>query len=856
MSRDDSLPSAVGDGPISGRAVLRPDGPRRLAWVPRLAAGVLIALGLCVMTGWWLRVPWMVEIIPESVGVGFNTGLAFAILGVALALPRGHVWGSRAHSLIGAVLVVLGGLVLIEQLAHRSLGLDEVELHRWLHDGNLQPGRIAPNTCLALMAAGITLLLPGQSGWQNLGRRGALLVLSLFGVSGLLGYWLHLSSLYGWYSFNRMAFPTAVALLVAAAGLIASEAWTDTPVAARRSWDGADGRIALVTATVLATGILGSGFIVFVALQNSYQRTLKRHLSLTVARRITLFEAAFNQSRINLLAITARPGLLRRMKKLDERPHDQKAQAFVRSVAQGFLGLGFDAVSIRDRHGVRLFHAGTFQSPQSPHMKLAQFPGETLMWNQAYFISSRSTLTFRGTPVGVLHAEQPLPEIVASTAVADAFGAQGLLLCGAQGSRIACFPELGHRHLLVVGHYSSDGQEFPISRALAGYTGITPRILDYRNHPVIAAYGPIPGSGLAIVLKSPLGTFYAPIRERLDELLPLMLGLLGLGLAVTRAQVRPLVRQLLESERMAQRARTDTEAQERRVRAVLDNVGDGIIVIDADGIIQSVNPAGAAMFGHDAQALVGQDLVCLMPERYRRLHAAGIARHVHTGVSRIIGKGAVELEGLRGDGTTMAIELVISAVAVGGQESFVGIVRDITDRKHAEAVLVHQAHHDPLTGLPNRALFLDRLQQALLRAARTESGLALAYIDVDHFKEINDTLGHGAGDLLLRDLSSRLGQSVRASDTVARLGGDEFIVLLERVATPTDARCIANKLLAGVRPPFWLDGRPMSVTISIGLAHCVGEQYTPERLIRAADEALYRAKHMGRDGCQEAPAPL
>jgi diguanylate cyclase (GGDEF)-like protein/PAS domain S-box-containing protein len=183
----------------------------------------------------------------------------------------------------------------------------------------------------------------------------------------------------------------------------------------------------------------------------------------------------------------------------------------------------------------------------------------------------------------------------------------------------------------------------------------------------------------------------------------------------------------------------------------------------------------------------------------------------------------------------------------------VGTSGDISERKRAERELIESraeleraARHDPLTGLPNRNLFSDRVDQALARARRGRQLVSLFYVDLDRFKEINDKLGHAAGDALLKAFAERLNGCVRESDTVARLGGDEFVVLLEELARPEDARAVATKILEATRRGFHLESRPLHVTASIGIAFTRGA-LDGEALLKQADEALYEAKGAGRN---------
>ncbi|GIZ52688.1 sensor domain-containing diguanylate cyclase [Noviherbaspirillum aridicola] len=180
----------------------------------------------------------------------------------------------------------------------------------------------------------------------------------------------------------------------------------------------------------------------------------------------------------------------------------------------------------------------------------------------------------------------------------------------------------------------------------------------------------------------------------------------------------------------------------------------------------------------------------------------------------------------------------------------VGTFSDITDRKRREAQIEHMARHDPLTGLPNRALLNDRLQQALLRARRENTPLALIYFDLDKFKPVNDTWGHATGDRLLEAVAERVRGCLRGSDTVARVGGDEFVVLLPAIGAEDDAQAIGENILAALNRPFELDGHVLNISASIGIATYPGDATDQASLMRCADRAMYQAKDAGRGRVQ------
>jgi len=193
------------------------------------------------------------------------------------------------------------------------------------------------------------------------------------------------------------------------------------------------------------------------------------------------------------------------------------------------------------------------------------------------------------------------------------------------------------------------------------------------------------------------------------------------------------------------------------------------------------------------------------------------------------------------------VEIVTDEIVYLGQPAWMSVIRDVSAHKREEMRLSRLANFDALTGLANPLLFDDRIRRALARSERSGDSLALLYIDLDHFKEVNDQLGHAAGNEVLRQVAARLEGSVRKVDTVARLGGDEFTVILEGIRNPKDAAGVAGKLLDRMRAPFRVDGREIDVTTSIGLALFPQDAGNAEGLLRCADIALYHAKGKGRN---------
>lgn len=202
---------------------------------------------------------------------------------------------------------------------------------------------------------------------------------------------------------------------------------------------------------------------------------------------------------------------------------------------------------------------------------------------------------------------------------------------------------------------------------------------------------------------------------------------------------------------------------------------------------------------------------------------------------------------IRKNGEQFPMELSVSKMVLSGLSYFIGIVRDITERKLVEEKLAHFAHHDYLTDLPNRILFLNTLEHSTLLAKRNNYKVAVLFLDLDGFKQANDTLGHDSGDLLLQEVAKRLTGLVRTSDTVARVGGDEFTLVLNNIESDENAALMSNKIIAALSEPFDLKGQQCHVGGSIGISIYPDDSKSLEKLISQADEAMYLAKQSGKN---------
>jgi diguanylate cyclase (GGDEF)-like protein/PAS domain S-box-containing protein len=290
--------------------------------------------------------------------------------------------------------------------------------------------------------------------------------------------------------------------------------------------------------------------------------------------------------------------------------------------------------------------------------------------------------------------------------------------------------------------------------------------------------------------------------------------------------------------------RKEAEQRLRQAAQVFSSTIEGVTITDPDGVILDVNPAFTEITGYSREEAIGHNPRILKSGRHDRGFYQALWESLQSE-----GHWSGEIWNRRADGFIYPELLTISAVTdrAGVTTGYVGVFADITKSKRTEAKLDFLAHHDPLTRLPNRLLLNARLMQSIKHAARQHTNLAVMFIDLDRFKNINDSFGHSVGDDLLKQVAERLKKALRSEDTLARISGDEFIVILENLPSSDNVTTVLHKIMAAFKAPFSLEQREIVTTCSVGISVFPSDGETSDELLRNADVAMYRAKEEGRN---------
>jgi len=606
-------------------------------------------------------------------------------------------------------------------------------------------------------------------------------------------------------------------------------------------------RITILGGLILAMLTVVAGISVFVIMQRHAESILSTSLRDSLENRERLFQSNFERQVHDVATITMRPFLIQQIKKYNSGVDAEAARALLKRGIDSFLLTGYTSLVILDVNGREIARSGELIIDPDLDVPLQLAVPAALLWKDELIFNANGVFRDHGTSVGFIITQTKVTELTEMLSDVTLLGKTGeLALCApAEESTMQCFPMLLHPEPFKDLKRTINGKRLPMDYALAGEAGVL-RAKDYRDETVVAAYMPLSTTGLGLVLKTDAAELFQTLSYQLRYVLLTLVALVVVGVFTLRWLVAPLLRQVVDSEQQTRKVNARLADKEARLSAIFKNVEDGIIVVNQAGAIESANPGVEAIFGYAASEMIGQDASMLLGAQTRGQVGDYLQLYLQTGKSSYIG-AAREVLATRKDGTCFPMDIRITEMRMGGASMFIGMLRDITERKLSEKKILYLATHDALTNLPNRHLLQDRILQAITHAKRNEgTKVALLFIDLDGFKKVNDNYGHGVGDALLVEVAKRICSVLRSEDTTARQGGDEFIVTLPHVKQVSDVELIAKKLLTAIAAAYQIHNSQIHIGASIGIALYPDDGTDIEMLLKNSDTAMYTAKMAGR----------
>jgi diguanylate cyclase (GGDEF)-like protein/PAS domain S-box-containing protein len=649
--------------------------------LPVACGAFALLVGILVLIGWLTHAPILLRLGPDFPATVASTGLCLALSGFALAAPA-MTWGAhrRVSLLMGLPLVLIAFGMLCQTLFHVDLGIDMAAQHAWLVDLNPNPGRMAPATALNFSLLGMGLLIEAMGAKARFGPRfltACALSVVVLSVMGLMAHFMRPELLFGWQGrLTRMAPYSAVSMLGLGLGYL--RRWrrdtgrTDDPHEHRR-------RIFRTAAVMLTVVAVITGTAGFALQMKSVTDNVQDHLSRTLSDRRLVIEEALASAAQKVDLLSANPEVIAQLSAMATQGASRGSGEGLASTAASLLPHGFSYVAFEDLAGRRV-SAGSSIGIPALEISLGAAGHGALAWRQGYFVRHRQPVMGAHGVIGHVIAEQPLRVLALLSAQVLQWGeTYEMLLCTQEGARLVCFPQRLHT-VAFSTPMMMKGRPLPMALALSGQTGVTTR-LDFRQHLVMAAYAPLGTSGLGMVLKVDTRELYAPARDQLLMVLPMIVLTVLAGLWALRLRLQPVVRELVLTRQAAQ-------ANEARFVAAMESSLDAFSILRAerdqlgqvvDFRFTYVTVRGAALVSLTPQQVEGQLLCELLPIN----REAGFLEKYKAVLET--GKPLAEEFPIAQQGVVAS--WISHQVVKLGDDSIAITSRDVSQRKHSEEAL-------------------------------------------------------------------------------------------------------------------------------------------------------------------------
>ncbi|MBI5923669.1 MAG: EAL domain-containing protein [Betaproteobacteria bacterium] len=847
---------------------------------------VSIAIGVTVLIGWLVDSAVLKSVHPSLVAMKANTALGFCLSGWALYC-KGHAPAlssalrHRSGQAGAGAAVLLGLLTLVEYLGGVNLGIDQLLFYEPPGMvGTLAPGRMAPTSALCFVFIGVALLANGAS------RQGARLVFTLavltasLALSAGLGFLYAVPHLTGLGHYTQMAVPAVFGFLVLAAGMLCL-----TPDRGLIALITNQGTAGVVTRLLLPIAITLPVLLEYLNQASKHAGIVEAQFGVALVDIVTIlsFTALIVWVALSIARAESERGIMQEALRESEELYRSLFEnmlegyaychmRFVDGVPDDFVYLKVNASFERLTGlknvagskvsevipGIREANPGLFEiygrvALSGKPEQFETYVEALAMWfsvsvyspEREYFIAIFDVITTRKQAEAAIRASQEKTlELLIESDRAQA----GLLSAMAEQKKTQEALQSSERRFRALIENASDitvvisenGQIKYVSPSVTRIAGYQPdelvgKIMLSLIHPDEQSVAS--SNFKKIVAAAPDAMSRVERRYRLKDGSWRTFEAVGKNLLADPAIAGIIINLRDITER--KQAEDILRLADRVFRSTIE----GIAVTDTEANIVAVNPAFEAITGYRQAEVLGKNLRLLQSGRqdqafYRELWAGLLAT----------GQWRGELWNRRKDGEAYPEWLTISTVkdAQGRTTNYVGVFSDISSVKQAQQQIEFLTHHDALTRLPNRALLKDRLNQGIQRAQRESHPLALLYLGLDHFKDINETLGHAMGDSVLREVAQRLVGITRAGDTLARLSGDEFVLLLEDDEVAQQV-AVARKLLELFATPVRIDDQELAVTASIGISLYPDDGIDADTLLKHADRAMHNAKTEGRN---------